>query len=313
MSGDSTVTLGVSTAIFSQNTAARKGGGLFISAGEADFDPSNGAGFDLAKVTFWRLDLVDNSSPTGDGGGVSVRVVALRVMCHLEFTLGLPDTHVMRTVQTGTAMAGLCAYSLVNLLPGGHTNATGNSAARGGAAALVDTTLIVQPGHLLTAQHNQAHRNGGALALLEGGTLALLEEAACSTQCSSSSRATGSCSPACMSSSCNWDGGDCVRQRMETAGKEAAQVCERGDSDAVTMPQTNATKCRIFDQTSAAQNSLGCEANCFTAACDWSRQLCVEPRANVQACELIDAAAYASIKTAQRCCLAPMLLCDVSM
>ena len=212
-------------------------------------------------------------------------------------TLGLPDTHVMRTVQTGTEMAGLCAYSLVNLLPGGHTNATGNSAARGGAAALVDTALIVQPGHMLTAQRNHAHRNGGALALLQGGTLALLEAAACSTQCSSSSRASGSCSPACMSSSCNWDGGDCVRQRMETAGKEAAQVCDRGDSDSDTNAQTNATKCRIFDQTF---ESAGCEADCFTAACDWSRQLCVEPRANVQACELIDAVAYASIKTAQR-------------
>lgn len=77
VSGDSTVTLGVSTAIFSQNTAAQKGGGLFIGAGTADFDPSNGAGLDLAKVNFWRLDLVDNASPTGDGGGVSVSVVAL--------------------------------------------------------------------------------------------------------------------------------------------------------------------------------------------------------------------------------------------
>ena len=92
MSGDSTVALGVSTAVFSQNTAAQKGGGLFISAGHADFDPSNGAGLDqvdLAKVTFWRLDLVDNASPTGDGGGVSVSLVREcswpSIMCILDY------------------------------------------------------------------------------------------------------------------------------------------------------------------------------------------------------------------------------------
>ena len=28
----------------------------------------------VAKVTFWRLDLVDNAAPTGDGGGVCVVV-----------------------------------------------------------------------------------------------------------------------------------------------------------------------------------------------------------------------------------------------
>ena len=73
VSGDSSVSLPVSTAVFSQNVAAQQGGGLFIGAGAAEFDSSKAKEFGVAKVTFWRLDLVDNASPTGDGGGVCVR------------------------------------------------------------------------------------------------------------------------------------------------------------------------------------------------------------------------------------------------
>ena len=184
-------------------------------------------------------------------------------------------------------VAGLCAYNLVNLLPGGHTNATGNSAARGGAAALVDATLILQLGHTLTAQRNTAHRHGGAIALLSGAALVLLEPVACPAKCASSSRGSGSCSHECMSLPCNWDDGDCVNTRMNAAGSAAGQVCDR-------------ETCSIFKQTNAEASVGGCSAGCFTAACDWGRDTCVEPRANVQACPLIDAAAYASIKTAQR-------------
>jgi hypothetical protein len=183
--------------------------------------------------------------------------------------------------------AGLCAYSLVNLLPGGHTNVTRNSAARGGAAALVDTSLIVQPRHTLTAQRNAAHRHGGAFALLSGAGIMLLETAACPAKCGRSSRGSGSCSHECMSLPCNWDGGDCVNKRMNAAGSVAGKVCDR-------------ETCSIFSQTNAEASVGGCSSGCFTAACDWGRDTCVEPRANVQACPLIDAAAYASIKTAQR-------------
>ena len=198
---------------------------------------------------------------------------------HRTCVLDLTDTRM-----SCVTVAGLCAFSLVNLVAGGHTNATGNSAARGGAAALVDASLIVQPGHKVTAQRNAAHSHGGAFALLAGGSLALLEAAACPTSCSSSSRGEGFCNPECMVASCNWDGGDCVNTRMDAAGKEAGQVCDRA-------------KCPIFSQTASA---IGCASTCFTAACDWSRELCVEPRANVRSCPLVDAAAYASIKTAQR-------------
>ena len=188
------------------------------------------------------------------------------------------EIHAVHTI------AGICAYSLVNLLPGGHTNATGNWAARGGAAALIDTRLIVQPGHTLTAQRNTAQSNGGAFALIAGAILALLEADTCPTQCLSSDRVDGNCHVACMSLPCNWDGGDCLTQRMDAAGAEAGQACDRN-------------RCSILVQTNA---EIGCNSECFTAACDWSRELCVEPRGNVRACPLIDAAAYASIKTSQR-------------
>ena len=203
---------------------------------------------------------------------------------HRTCVLDLTDTRM-----SCVTVAGICAYSLVNLVAGGHTNATGNSAARGGAAALVDASLIVQPGHKVTAQRNAAHSHGGAFALLAGGSLALLEAAACPTSCSSR-RGEGFCNPECMVASCNWDGGDCVNTRMDAAGKEAGQVCDRAN-------------CLILWQTTAIYDygyGLDCDWSCFTAACDWSRELCVEPRANVRSCPLVDAAAYASIKTAQR-------------
>ena len=152
---------------------------------------------------------------------------------HRTCVLDLTDTRM-----SCVTVAGLSAYSLVNLVAGGHTNATGNSAARGGAAALVDASLIVQPGHKVTAQRNAAHSHGGAFALLAGGSLALLEAAACPTRCLSSSRGGGFCDHECMVASCNWDGGDCVNTRMDAAGKEAGQVCDRA-------------KCSIFWQTNA--------------------------------------------------------------
>jgi predicted outer membrane repeat protein len=69
VSGDSSVTLAASTAVFSQNTAAQQGGGLFIRAGQTEFDKSRVMEYSMGKVTFWRLDLVGNTATTGDGGG----------------------------------------------------------------------------------------------------------------------------------------------------------------------------------------------------------------------------------------------------
>jgi len=198
--------------------------------------------------------------------------------------LGITDIRVVH------AIAGLCTYSLVNLLPGGHTNATGNLARRGGAATLVDAMLIVQPGHTVIAQRNAAQNHGGAVALIAGAGLALLELSSCPAQCMSSDRGSGVCNEGdggCLSVPCNWDGGDCVTQRMDNAGQETGRVCDR-------------VQCPIRWQTNPGTTLGGCISGCFTASCDWSRETCVEPRSNVHACPLIDAAAYASIKTAQR-------------
>ena len=237
--------------------------------------------------------------------------------CEIRFQLNM---HVLRMI------AGLFADfgRPVTLLAGGRTNATGNSAVRGGAAALVDT-LIVQQGHSLAAQRNTAQRHGGAFALLSGANLKLIETDICPTRCLSS-LGNGVCENACLRASCNWDGGDCVKQgapgSLQAAGSEAGQVCDRHSIDG----------CRIYDQT--IPNYLlrnwyqhgadpwefvigieskkaehwehpaawvdGCHPACFTAACDWSRELCVEPRSNVRSCPLIDAVAYSSIKMAQR-------------
>jgi|NorSeaMetagenome_1021524.scaffolds.fasta_scaffold16625_2 hypothetical protein len=183
-------------------------------------------------------------------------------------------------------MLGLCAYSLVKLLPSGYTNATGNSARRGGAAALDGTTLIVQLGHTLTAQHNAAQLHGGAVALFSGASL-VLEAAVCSSLCRIDLARESTCRPECLSSPCNWGKGGCVKQRMDAAGAEAGQVCDRD-------------QCQIFSQTHARVNFHGCSRSCFSAACDWSREVCEAARSNVSACPLIDAAAYASIKSAQR-------------
>ena len=183
-------------------------------------------------------------------------------------------------------MPGLCALSMVILLPSGRTNATGNSARRGGAAALHDTVLVVKSGHTLTAQRNAAQLHGGAVALLSGASLEL-EAAACTDLCQSfrHSRDSIVCDSMCLNSPCNWDNGRCGKV-MEAAGAEARQTCDRNS-------------CRQYHQT-IRTSFRGCKHACFNAACDWSRELCEEARSNVSSCPLIDAAAYASIKSAQR-------------
>ena len=182
-------------------------------------------------------------------------------------------------------MPGLFALSIVKLLPSGHTNATGNSARRGGAAALHATALIVKSGHTLTAQRNAAQLHGGAVALLSGASLEL-EAVACTNLCESL-RVTGDavCDSKCLNSPCNWDNGRCGKV-MDAAGAEAGQACDRN-------------ACSQYSQTTRV-NRFGCRVDCFNAACDWSREQCEEARSNVSSCPLIDAAAYASIKSAQR-------------
>ena len=82
VSGDSSISLLVSTAVFTQNVAVQQGGsggGIFIgAASQAKFDTTTMQFLIDARATFWRLDLVDNAAPSGDGGGVC-DVVSARV------------------------------------------------------------------------------------------------------------------------------------------------------------------------------------------------------------------------------------------
>jgi len=254
VSGDSTVNLGATVVILFRNTAAFRGGGLFVSVSpwqEEATELSNNTGCSITgRFAFWHLDLIENVALTGDGGG-------------------------------------MFSASNINLRHGGLTNATGNTAIRGGAVALYDATLIVQSLHKFSAQHNLAEKDGGGIALFSGARLLLLEATSCPASCGSSASAGEQCDAACMSAECNWDGGICVAQKMERAGADALSPCDRD-------------QCSSHFQTNAAASVDGCTPVCFTASCDWSRNLCVGPRENVLSCPLIDAAAFASIRAAQQ-------------
>ena len=120
---------------------------------------------------------------------------------------------------------GLCSYQIVNLLAGGRTNVTGNTARRhGGAMALHDNDLLVHAGHRLLASGNVASTHGGALALLSGAKLDFLVDEVCQTNwCSDTDRGDGICSLGCLTSACNWDNGDCVQHRFDRAGIQASK------------------------------------------------------------------------------------------
>jgi len=129
VSADSTVNLAATVVTISHNIAEHRGGGLFFDASLQQ--QSNATSCGLEKVVFWRLDLVANTARKGDGGAIF-------------------------------------SASNINLHQGGQTNATGNTAKRGGAIALSDATITVQSKHTLIAQHNVAKTDGGAIALLSG-------------------------------------------------------------------------------------------------------------------------------------------------
>jgi len=53
------------------------------------------------------------------------------------------------------------------------------------------------------------------------------------------------------------------------------------------------------NQTNTVSSSDGCWYKCFTASCDWSHDLYIEQRENVESCPLLDAATYTSIRRTQ--------------
>ena len=84
VSGDSSFSLVVSTAVFERNEAAKQGGGLFIGSAQTEFSASQAMEYKVSRATMWRLDLVDNLAPAGDGGGVRMNQRMLMAgTCHL--------------------------------------------------------------------------------------------------------------------------------------------------------------------------------------------------------------------------------------
>ena len=218
-----------------------QGGGLFVNATSRDGVSSSS--FGDSAVVFWRLHLTGNRA-LGDGGG-------------------------------------LFSYSQIELLSRGFTKATDNLAARGGAVALADATLLTQPGHTITMRGNTAFKHGGALALLSGASVLPLQEEDCPGNCLPEERGNGYCDPFCFRQACNYDDGDCIRERMDKAGESSRDACDL-------------SQCSLF--TLLHYNPAYCNGGCFQAACDWSRHTCPDARLSSKSCPLIDASAFASIR-----------------
>ena len=259
------------------NSALRNGGGLAVSDGSTVSLPAT------------VLVLSDNTAGRHGGGlfAAASPLDAQASTCDSNASSAVEFRELHLTGNTATAGdgGGLFSSQTVTLLAGGRTNATGNAAVQGGAVALSDADLVVQSGHSLEAVHNTAQQHGGAAALLSGATLSLEAGGACPSKCTEGSRRDRVCSEECMSASCNWDHGACVQTRMRTAGENARQACDR-------------ETCNFLHQTGGSEND-GCSSNCFSASCDWSRDMCVDARSHVRTCPLIDAAAFASLRGAQ--------------
>ena len=162
--GGSTITLKFVSVIVSHNTAAKRGGGVFIDFMQAQQREalSGECMVSTSKHAFGHLQLVGNTAQTGEGGG-------------------------------------LFSFSNVDLMSGGHTNAMNNTAVRGGAVALSDAELVIQDGHILIARGNLAKTDGGAFALLSGAKVSLLTTTGCTPECTSSWIGDSLCASSCMS------------------------------------------------------------------------------------------------------------------
>ena len=255
--------------IMRENTAQGDGGGLAVRGG---------------STVLLSIDLiVAENSARRRGGGIFVGPEVT------DEAIELRMLHLTRNTALQGDGGGLFTYSTVTFLADGHTNATGNVAIRGGAMALHDTQMILKPGHMLIAVENKAKESGGALALLAGASLSF-EAMPCASECvagSSFSRLDEKCTPTCMSAECNWDNGAC-HETMDSAGVESSKACNRAH-------------CLLYDQYPLSpDNSLTkCDATkCFSAACDWGRDSCEASRSKIRGCPLIDARAFASLKTA---------------
>ena len=138
--------------------------------------------------------------------------------------------------------------------------------------------MYLRDGHFMDVVHNVAGLNGGAVALLSGARISAHDEP-CSSACLESSRGNGICNPECLTSACNWDNGDCVREVFEEAGSDLQHECDR-------------SVCSLLEMTAVDK---GCNKDCFTASCDFGGYTCVDQKSLVEKCPILDATVYASI------------------
>ena len=316
----SKVVLGDGTLRLSNNAAGGHGGACALVQ-ESSLEENQVRESNLNRTR--TLEVHDNVAKLGDGGGIAVsedsRVIMSTTFVTFKFNTagrggGLfvntfveaPRSTPSCSMDVAVAISrvvfwqlhlegnsaigdggGLFGFSSVELVAGGFTNIIGNTAARGGGAALSGSSIIVQPGHILKAHANTARAHGGALALLAEANVDLREATSCSESCFDEHRGDKVCHASwCMNAGCNFDDGDCVLQRMEKAGDDSGAKCDRDE-------------CDLFEQTNIEGAPNACHDNCFSASCDWSRELCMGPREAARSCPLIDAAAFRSIRAAQ--------------
>ena len=253
-----------------------------------------------AHATLRNVLLAQNRA-AGDGGGISMsddtRMALLGVVTltgnrakHLGGAMFLGSTATSVTTESTCTIEKLEAHENVaeegsggaifssrpiTCIAGGRTRLHRNRAANeGGAIVLDEASLQLLEGHTLEAAYNSAGTNGGAVALLSGARISA-EDRACAASCSVAKRGDGRCDPDCLNSACNWDDGDCARSRFETAGIDAQQSCRSSDSSK--------------DECSATSQTGSCASSCFTASCDFNRQQCLQAKAEVAGCPILDA------------------------
>ena len=248
------------------------GGGLLVSGD--------------SKVVLQVNATISHNSAEKNGGGVHVWLAKVEGQTCTDSRIRFQHLHMEgNAAQTGDG-GGFFSMDHLTLMPNGTSMLTQNMAlmGRGGALALSDALLQMQPAHVLHVADNFAQLHGGGVALLAGASIEMIESAPCPDACSAKKRGDGHCNPACMRVECNWDEGDCGRNQVSVAGIEAQKTCNRDE-------------CSYAIQT---QDAGLCSDKCFTAACDWSRDLCSDSRNTISTCPLIDASAFASIKKEQR-------------
>jgi predicted outer membrane repeat protein len=262
--------------VISNVAVAGDGGGLALF-GEASLN-----------ITGSTPAVVRNNTAGGRGGGMAF--MSLPVSASSQDTVHWHRLELAANTAASGDGGGFFASRKVRLLPSsGVTVLYGNTAptGRGGGVAVSSAMVKIGHDHALQVVQNSAH-HGGGVAILDGGSI-LIGSLMCPVDCKPEARGDGVCDQECLSPACNWDNGDCNRLLSE-AGADARQPCDRNT-------------CTQWWQTAST-----CVDGCFTASCDWSRNMCVDSKQNISTCPLQDAVAYQSIRSEQQRSSGPTFL-----